>query len=205
MDSERKIKTLERRNIPAHVSSTTDQLVADYKPQPEAAYDKKLRKYEYSLALQDVLNPERTNKTPHITVGLINELMRRKGLERAVKGLAHSFLVKFITFLIRYMGDRRFMRTLIDATNCLLTAFEDDLSNLSGEVAKKFLELGKTVTREQNLLFDCLGLEGAYELLFSGASVADESSNVLMEYGRDLNSLQPSKTVEEDFVVRIDE
>ncbi|XP_037035241.1 U3 small nucleolar RNA-associated protein 15 homolog [Bradysia coprophila] len=203
MDSDRKVKTLEKSKVQKMVSKT-DQSIEDYRPVAEAKHNKMLRKFEYSKALKAVFTTECTNKTPHITVGLLSELMRRQGVERALRGQPNEFLIKFISFLIRYIGDRRFIRVLIDVSDTLLDAYEDEFSSLSGDVAKKFMELNKTLRREENLLMDCLELRGAFGLLFSGASVADQSSDII-EYGRELNKLKPSNTVEEDFVVRIDE
>lgn len=203
MDTDRKIKTVENATVTKMVP-TTDQHIKDYQPKVEANHDKMLRGFEYSKALKVVFTKECTNRTPHITVGILSELMRRQGIERALRGQPNEFLIKFITFLIRYIGDRRFLRDLIDVSNVLLDAYEDEFSSLSGDVAKKFFELNKALIREENLMFDCLELSGAFGLLFSGGSVADRSSNVI-EYGRDLNKLKPSNTVEEAFVVRIDD
>lgn len=203
MDTDRKIKTLEKRRVPA-VTSSTDQFVADYKKLTEAKYNISLKKFEYSKTLKYIFTKQCTNQTPFITVGVLDELIRRKGLKRALQNQANGFLSGFIVFLKRYIGDRRFMRTLIDVTNNLLDVFEDDFSTLNGDVAREFIELNKTLRREENLLNDCLELNGAFELLLSGANVAEQSSDII-EYGRELNQLKPSNTVEEDFVIRIDE
>lgn len=202
MDSDRKVKTVEKEKV-SKVVSKTDQNVEDYRPTTEAKHNKMLRKFEYSKALKAVFTTECTNRTPHITVGLLSELLRRQGVERALRGQPKEFLIKFIAFLIRYIGDSRFMRVLTDVSNTLMDAYEDEFSTLSGDVAKKFLELNKALKREEQLLYDCLELRGAFGLLFSGADVTDRSSGII-EYGRDLNKLKPSE-VEEDFVIRIDE
>lgn len=203
MDSDRKIKTLEKRKVPK-ASFSTDQIVEDYSKDAEAKHNKHLRKYEYAAALKAVLTLQCMNQTPHITVGVMSELMRRKGLLRALRGLQNAFVVKFITFVIRYIGDRRFIRTMIDVSNSLLDVYEDEFSTVNGDVARKFMELNKSLRREEDLLIDCLELQGAFELLFSGADVAEQSSDII-ECGRELNKLKPSQTVEEDFVVRIEE
>lgn len=204
MDSNRQIKTIEKRNIPKkQQQSTTDQTVEDYKKNAEAKYNKHLRKFEYSKALETVFKPQCIKKTPHITVGVMSELMRRKGLERALIGQPDSFLIPFLVFLKSYMGDRRFIRTLIDVSNCVLNAY-DDFSKLSGEVATKFMDLSKTLKREESLLFDCLKLQGAFDMLMSGAMVAEESSDII-EYGRELNKLKPSHMAEEELVIKVDD
>lgn len=72
-----------RKKIATNVSSlTVDEVVEDFERRPEAHYDKHLRKYEYSKALDVVLQNYVVNKTPHVTVALMQELIRRKGLAR---------------------------------------------------------------------------------------------------------------------------
>lgn len=202
MDSDRKIKTLEKRKVPKTIS-TADQVVEEYHKNPEAKHNRYLRKYEYSRALKEVFNTNCTSRTPHITVGVMSELIRRQGLERALRGLSNGFLIKFISFLISYMGDRRFIRTLIGISDTLLSAYEDEFFQLNSSVAKKFMELNKTLKREEVLLNDCLELQGAFESLMSMANVAEKSSDIV-EYGRQLNQLKPSSADEEDFVVNIE-
>ncbi|KAJ6629746.1 U3 small nucleolar RNA-associated protein 15 like [Pseudolycoriella hygida] len=204
MDGDRNIKTVEKKRVPK-VITTTDHIVADYRRTAEPKYNKMLRKYEYAAALKAVFTQQCTSKTPFITVGLMSELMRRKGLARAIRGQPNGFLIKFITFLIRFIGERRFMRTIIDIANILLDEYEQEFSTLSSDVARKFLELNKTLKREEALLLDCLQLQGAFELLMSGANVAENMSSDYIEYDRDLNKLKPSNTVEEDLVIALDE
>lgn len=70
-----------RKVIPVN-ETTVDEVVEDYDRTIEASYDKCLRKYEYSRALNVVLSNYVMNKNPHITVTLMQELIRRKGLVR---------------------------------------------------------------------------------------------------------------------------
>lgn len=72
-----------RKKYATNVASLpVDEVIEDYAKRPEAHYDKFLRKYEYSKALDTVLSPYVVNKTPHVTVALMQELIRRKGLAR---------------------------------------------------------------------------------------------------------------------------
>lgn len=202
MDSDRKMKTLEKKKVPK-TSTSTDQFVDDYKKPIDSTHDKKLRKYEYIAALKTVLTMECMNRTPHITVGVISELMRRKGLHRALEGQTIEFTIKFITFLGRYIGDGRFMKTLVDVSNVLLDVYGDDFSNVNGLIGKKLMEFNQKLKREENLLIDCMELLGAFELLFAGADV-DEQSVDTIQYSRELDQLKPSDSVQ-NFVVTLDD
>lgn len=70
-----------RKVIPVN-ETAVDQVIEDYTTTAQARYDKYLRKYEYTAALDAVMVPYVVNKTPHITVSVMQELIRRKGLAR---------------------------------------------------------------------------------------------------------------------------
>lgn len=75
-----------RKKIATNVASfPVDEVIEDYKQRPEARCDKLLRQYEYKKALDTVLMPYTVNKLPHVTVSLMQELTRRKGLARSVQ------------------------------------------------------------------------------------------------------------------------
>lgn len=85
MDDEETTETTKkpRKKIATNTTSfPVDEIVEDYERKPEAQFDKFLRKYEYSKALDTVLVPYIVNKQPHVTVSLLQELTRRKGLAR---------------------------------------------------------------------------------------------------------------------------
>lgn len=72
-----------RKKIATNIASfPVDEVVEDYERRAEAQFDKFLRKYEYSKALDTVLLPYIVNKQPHVTVSLLQELTRRKALAR---------------------------------------------------------------------------------------------------------------------------
>lgn len=73
----------QRKRITTNVSAIhVDEVIQDYERRPETNYDKCLRKYAYSNALDCVLLKYIVNKTPHVTITVMQELIRRKGLER---------------------------------------------------------------------------------------------------------------------------
>lgn len=70
-----------KKIVPTNVVKI-DQTVPDYDREIRAKYDTFLQKYEYVKALDTVMMPYVVNKNPHITVALMQELIRRKGLAR---------------------------------------------------------------------------------------------------------------------------
>lgn len=88
-----------------------------------AKYDACLRKFQYSKALDCVMLTYVANKTPHVTVALMQELIRREGLKRALAGRDGKFLVGIIRFLNKHIGSPRFGRILLHVANALLGMF----------------------------------------------------------------------------------
>lgn len=70
-----------RKIVPVN-ETAVDEVIEDYDRAAEAKYDRFLRKYDYTNALNAVLVNYVTNKNPHVTVSVMQELIRRKGLAR---------------------------------------------------------------------------------------------------------------------------
>lgn len=83
-------------------------------------HDTYLRKFQYSKALDCVMMSYVVNKAPHVTVALIQELIRRQGLEQAFAGRNDKSLVNIIKFLNKHVGSVRFGRVLLHAANILM-------------------------------------------------------------------------------------
>lgn len=195
----------------ASVTATLD-VVSDYSRQAEGKHDKWLRKYEYTKALDEVLAPYVMNKSPHVTVALVKELIRRKGLERALAGRTDKSLATIIRFMIRYIGDHRFTRVLIDAVHILLNVYEAEFARFTGEIGKQFMYLAKKLRREEEISLDFLRLQGTLELVLAGASVAEQSTMVSElnaehtiegDGGPEGGELKPSLAAKQNFVVSV--
>lgn len=195
-----------KRQIPANITSVADEMIEDFQKKTEAKYDKWLRKYEYTKALDEVLLPYVVNKSPHVTVSLMQELIRRKGLERALAGRTHKSLSSIIQFLIRYIGDHRFTRILIDVANILLNVYEADFRQFTGEIGKQFLNLSKKLHKEEQLTLDFLKFHGALEFIMAGASVADTQSDQIDFTTKPdaSNQMKPSDYAKQKFIVDVD-
>lgn len=79
-----------------------------------------LRKFQYSKALDQVMVSYVVNKTPHVTVALLQELIRRQGLKQALAGRDGKSLVNILKFLIKYVGSVRFGRVISHVAGVLL-------------------------------------------------------------------------------------
>lgn len=105
-----------------HVRSV-DVVVQQEVKEIMSKHDACLRKFQYSKALDCVMMNYVVNKTPHVTVALTQELIRREGLRRALAGRDGKSLVNIIKFLTKYIGSIRFGRVLLHVANVLLGKF----------------------------------------------------------------------------------
>lgn len=189
-----------------NIFESADEKISEFRHDRIEQFDRMLRQYEYSKALDSVMLPVVMGKTPEKTVALIRELIRRKGLDRALKGRAHSFLVRFINFLMRNIGDYRFTPALVDAANILLDVYEDDFEQFAGtEVGKMFINLSRRLKKEEQIIGDFLEVQGLLEMISAAADViqaADEdeeaAQSVLTE------GLQATTNAQKQAVINID-
>lgn len=192
-------ETKTRKIKQAYTENRFDQVIYESKHQAQQRFDKYLRKYEYSKALSEVMRDFFLNKSPHITCALINELHRRKGLERALIGRDQKFIYKFVRYLTRYIGDARYTSVLLDATEVLLDVYEDKIGDFSPELSKAFIDLASRMEEEENLSLECLNVQGAYELILAGASI--QSSDIAAE--RNTEILIPSENANEHSIINV--
>uniref|UniRef100_A0AAG5CUH9 U3 small nucleolar RNA-associated protein 15 homolog n=1 Tax=Anopheles atroparvus TaxID=41427 RepID=A0AAG5CUH9_ANOAO len=137
-------------------------------------HDRMLRKYEYSKALNSVMQEKVKGKWPEKTVALIKELIRRKGLERALANRTHNFLCNFLQFLTRHIGDYRFTPALVDAANILLDVYEGQFEEFAGtELGRRFVMLSERLKREEKLIEEFQTIQGMLDMISAAADTAE--------------------------------
>lgn len=159
--------------------NVVDEVVPEYEAPTLAKYNAWFRKFEYSKALDQVLLPYVVNKNPQVTVSVIQELIRRKGLQRALSHRTHKSLAAIIRFLCRYISDYRFTQTLIDATQVLIDSYEDQFEELLlSDVGKLLATLLGKLKQEVKLTYDCLGVSGAIDMLIANAGDQEDADDL---------------------------
>lgn len=101
-------------------SSAIDLHIKDGDREKISKHDKFLRKFEFTKALNAVLIPLTVSKYPHVTVAVLQELLTRKRLTNAIAGKEYKTVIPLLRFLIKYMGDYRFTKVLIDVANVFI-------------------------------------------------------------------------------------
>ncbi|XP_048449046.1 U3 small nucleolar RNA-associated protein 15 homolog isoform X2 [Rhincodon typus] len=94
-------------------------------------YDKLLKSFQVSLALDAVLESKVRVKTPEITTGVMQELNRRGVLQNALAGRDEKQLSVLLSFLIRNVVDPRFTPVLINVAEIIIGGNSFSFSTLS--------------------------------------------------------------------------
>ncbi|XP_055613313.1 U3 small nucleolar RNA-associated protein 15 homolog [Uranotaenia lowii] len=196
-------RTRNRRKYES-IFQSADEQIYEFKHDKIEQFDRMLKKYEYSKALDNAMVPVVIGKSPEKPVALIKELIRRKGLYRALQKRSHAFLVKFIGFLLRNIGDFRFTSALVDAANILLDVYEDEFDTFAGtEVGKMFVNLSRRLKKEEQLIQDFLQVQGLLEMI-SVAADANQSSEDLNRENILTDDLEASISAQKHAVINID-
>ncbi|XP_014217187.1 U3 small nucleolar RNA-associated protein 15 homolog [Copidosoma floridanum] len=167
--------------------------IPEIKRQMEGKHNTCLRKFQYSKAVDCVMLNYITSKSPHLTVSVFQELIRRKGLIQALAGRNGKSLFNVLRFIIRHIGCPRFERVLLHVTSTLIDIYEDQLEDLCSESQHNFKVLQKKLEEEQKLMLSLIQLRGSLEILMSAA----ETTLFTLQ-----NScgLKPSTMAQRDFV-----
>ncbi|XP_013105440.2 U3 small nucleolar RNA-associated protein 15 homolog [Stomoxys calcitrans] len=201
-------QTKSRRRInvvPARADIEVDHQITIEQRQRLEKYDKHLKRYEYSKCLDSVMGRGLTSKSPEIIVSVMQELIHRKGMHRALAPRDDNSLMQVISFICRYISEHRFMRVLIDVATILLDAYEDKIHTFTGALGKKFLELSYVLEREVAMTYELLELQGSLELLTAASNVSSSQDNMI-HFVRDDNiasNLKQSVMAKESSVVTV--
>uniref|UniRef100_A0A1B0FJL0 U3 small nucleolar RNA-associated protein 15 homolog n=1 Tax=Glossina morsitans morsitans TaxID=37546 RepID=A0A1B0FJL0_GLOMM len=158
---------------------SVDHQIAIEKQPALSNYDRFLRRYEYGNCLTCVLPPAISKFHPEITVSVMQELIHRKGLHRALAGRSQDSLSSIIYFINRHIGEQRFMRVLIDVATILLDVYEDKLCEFTGQLVRNFMQLSETLKRETALTYNLLELQGSLELLMAASDVSTNNDEMV--------------------------
>ncbi|CAD7084700.1 unnamed protein product [Hermetia illucens] len=198
--SDKEVKVEKKRALIS--SMHVDQVVPESTHGTEAKYNHHLRKFEYSKALDCVMRAYVTHKSPHITVSVLQELIHRKGLHRALAGRNHTSLGTIIRFILKHIGEHRFMRVLTDAAAVLLEVYEDEFDQFTGDIGKLFINLAKALRSEVDLTYDLLELQGALELIIGAASIS-ENRDESIQFTKDTTNIRQSEKAKASSVVSL--
>jgi len=103
-----------------HHAEQTDAKVEVQKKERLRPYDKLLRKFKYSQALDAALEGR---PKAVVVVSVLHELVRRSGLRAALSGRDEVTLRPVLLFLTKNVANPRYARLLIGVSNVILGGF----------------------------------------------------------------------------------
>lgn len=156
---------------------SVDSVVSELKHEKETKYDRHLRKFEYSKALDAVLLPYVATKHPEVTVSLIQELIRRRALDKAIIGRDKKCLTQILRFITRNITDYRFTRILIGAANIFIDTYEDSLNTFPPEVGKILVDLNQVLNQELQLSNSLAEIQGMMSMLLASQITVSETTD----------------------------
>uniref|UniRef100_A0A8C7ZVI1 U3 small nucleolar RNA-associated protein 15 homolog n=1 Tax=Oryzias sinensis TaxID=183150 RepID=A0A8C7ZVI1_9TELE len=152
----------------SYVPKQDDYLVSKPVRQHLAKYDKQLKKFNVSKALDTALETWIRGRKPEITVAVIRELDRRGTLKNALAGRDEQELSRLLSFLIANLVDARFAPVLITAAEMILDIYQSIIGQ-SPVVDKQLLHLQSLLERELDYQKDLLEVLGMLDTMFASS------------------------------------
>ncbi|KAL7988946.1 hypothetical protein Chor_007865 [Crotalus horridus] len=129
-------------------------------------YDKFLRTFQVSKALDAVLQGPEKKNPPEVTVAVMQELNRRGTLKNALAGRDEKQLSVLLSFLIRNVTDARYAPVLINVAEMIIDIYMPVIGQ-SSVIDKQFLKLQNLVEKEIDYQEELLEVLGMMDALFA--------------------------------------
>lgn len=143
-----------------------DYLVSKPVKEHLAKYDKQLKKFNVSKALDTALEAFLRTRKPEITVAVIKELDRRGKLRNALAGRDEQELSRLLSFLVGHLVDHRFAPVLVTAADMILDIYQSAIGQ-SSVIDRQLLRLQELLEREIDYQQDLLEVLGMLDTMFA--------------------------------------
>uniref|UniRef100_A0A8C0ECQ5 U3 small nucleolar RNA-associated protein 15 homolog n=1 Tax=Bubo bubo TaxID=30461 RepID=A0A8C0ECQ5_BUBBB len=159
---ERKVKSQKKRQ-PAY-RTYGDEEMEDTKTYKK--YDKLLKSFQSSKALDAVLEPPIRLYSPEVTVAVMQELHRRGTLRSALAGRDEKQVNLLLTFVARRVIEPRFTSVLVTVAD-IITDIYQPVVGQSAIVDRQFLRLQEAIGKEIDYQEELLEVLGMMDALFA--------------------------------------
>ncbi|NWY56358.1 UTP15 protein, partial [Chionis minor] len=129
-------------------------------------YDKLLKSFQSSKALDAVLEPPIRLYTPEVTVAVMQELHRRGTLRSALAGRDEKQINLLLTFVARRVIEPRFTPVLVTVAD-MITDIYQPVVGQSAIVDRQFLKLQEAIGKEIDYQEELLEVLGMMDTLFA--------------------------------------
>uniref|UniRef100_A0A672GK43 U3 small nucleolar RNA-associated protein 15 homolog n=1 Tax=Salarias fasciatus TaxID=181472 RepID=A0A672GK43_SALFA len=151
-----------------YVPKEGDYLVSKPVREHLAKYDKQLKKFNVSKALDTALQTWTRVKKPEVTVAVIKELDRRGTLKNALAGRDEQGLSQLLHFFIGNLVDPRFAPVLVPAAEMILDIYRSVIGQ-SPLVDRQLVRLQDLLEKEIDYQKDLLEVLGMLDTLFASS------------------------------------
>ncbi|XP_063309816.1 U3 small nucleolar RNA-associated protein 15 homolog [Pelobates fuscus] len=138
-------------------------------------YDKLLKGFEVSKALDAVLEAPLRIQRPEVTVAVMNELKRRRTLKNALAGRDEKQLNLLLAFLLKNLVEPRFGPILVHVADQVIDIY-GPIFGKSPLIDKQFLKLQELLDKEINYQEELLEVLGMMDTLFATMTMKKETS-----------------------------
>lgn len=128
-------------------------------------YDLALKKFRY----HDALDASLLSRNPNVVVTVLEELVNRQGLERALSGRDEVTLEPILSFLARYTTNPRYASLLVDVCSIVFEMYKSVLGQ-SEAIDELFTRLGRQVKLEVSFQKQLLTLLGTMDTIMNASS-----------------------------------
>ncbi|XP_023223481.1 U3 small nucleolar RNA-associated protein 15 homolog [Centruroides sculpturatus] len=129
-----------------------------------AAHDQNLRRFQHTKALDIALK----SKKPEVVASILSELMRRNRLKAALVGRDEKSINPLMKYLVRYIGDPRFSRILLDVAIMFVDIYSTNI-NEHVELVNQFNKLKTVVDKEVSYIEETMEVLGAINCIINNS------------------------------------
>lgn len=149
-----------------YVPKQDDFLVSKPVKEHLSKFDKQLKKFNVSKALDTALESFLRTRKPEIPVAVIKELDRRGKLKNALAGRDEQSLSRLLSFLIGNLVDHRFAPVLVVAADMILDIYHSVIGQ-SSVIDRQMLRLQELLEREVDFQQELLEVLGMLDTMFA--------------------------------------
>lgn len=154
-------------------TATQDLMVLPQRKQRLQPYDLALRKFRYHDALDAALS----SRNPTEVVTVLEELLQRQGLQRAVAGRDEATLEPLLSFLARYATNPRYASVLVDVCLVVFETYKSVVGQ-SESIDELFTRLSRAVKTELKQQRTLIELLGSLDTVIAGSRISAERSRM---------------------------
>ncbi|XP_074650332.1 U3 small nucleolar RNA-associated protein 15 homolog [Tubulanus polymorphus] len=148
---------------------TNEEFVPKQQKNQLAKYDEYFRKFEYTKALDAAFHIYVRRRYPEVTISVLQELIRRRGIKAALAGRDEKSLEPILRFAQKNISNPKYMSTLIDISLLLTDMYSSQIGH-STIIDDLFLSLQRTISQETLFMKQMMQTLGTMDILFAAST-----------------------------------